>query len=297
MKPLAFALLTLALLALPASAQKKQKPAPADLVKTPFEAVDASSLPEQTDHLDIFLLIGQSNMKGRGVMPDSPLEDPRIIMLHKRTDEWFLARHPLHHVGDPKTFENSDNAGVGPGLAFAQTIASNNPAVRIALIPCAVGGTQIAKWQKGERLYEETIRRAQLALAQGPKGKTRIAGALWLQGEADSGSPEKIAAYPDRLKQLITDLRADLNLPELPFIACTIGELREDSQEARAQINAILLDLPNQIPNTDCVDSRPYAADIGDSVHFDTPTQQKHGQQFAQKYLELTPKTDQPNKR
>ncbi|MEM8953824.1 MAG: sialate O-acetylesterase [Verrucomicrobiota bacterium] len=278
------------LLALPLSAltQKKPKRAPDNLVTTPFVPANPAEFPDGTDHLDIFLLMGQSNMKGRGVMPDTPLKDPRIIMLHKATDEWFHARHPLHHVGDPNTFEESDNAGVGPGLAFALALAAHDPAARIALIPCAVGGTQIAKWQKGERLYEEAVRRAKLALEQSPKGKTRIAGAIWLQGEADSATPEQIAAYPDKLEQMITALRADLNLPELPFIVCTIGELKEDSKDQRAQINDILLDLPNQVPNTAAVDSREYAADIGDSVHFDTATQNKHGQQFAEQYLKLT---------
>src|SRR5690606_6323171 len=98
---------------------------------------------------------------------------------------WFLARHPLHLVGDPETFEGHDNAGVGPGLAFAEAVAEARPETRIALVPCAVGGTPIARWAKGQRLYEDAVRRAKLALGQGPEGKTRIAGALWLQGEAD----------------------------------------------------------------------------------------------------------------
>ncbi|MEM7146789.1 MAG: sialate O-acetylesterase [Verrucomicrobiota bacterium] len=287
MKPL-LTLTVLLALTVSAFAQKNPKRAPEDLVATPFVPANPTEFPEGTDHLDIFLLMGQSNMKGRGVMPDTPLKDPRIIMLHKATDEWFHARHPLHHVGDPETFEKSDNAGVGPGLAFALAIAAHDPAARIALIPCAVGGTQIAKWQKGERLYEEAVRRAKLALEQGPKGKTRIAGAIWLQGEADSSTPEKIAVYPEKLEQMIADLRADLDLPDLPFIVCTIGELKEDSAPQRAQINAILLDLPNQVPHTAAVDSRDYAADIGDKVHFDTATQKKHGQQFAEQYLQLT---------
>ena len=267
--------------------QKRKKAAPQDLVQIPFVPADVKQFPAEADQLEVFLLVGQSNMKGRGVMPSELGEDPRIIMLHKRTDEWFLARHPIHHVGNPKDFTGSDNAGVGPGLAFARAILEAKPNSRIALIPCAVGGTSLAKWQKGERLYEEAIRRAKLAMEKGPEGKTRIAGALWLQGEADSGSPERIAKYAEGLEKMISDLRSDLGIPDLPFIACTIGELREDSKEARAAINEILLDLPNQVPHTDCVDSRSFAEDIGDSVHFDTATQQKHGKLYAEKWLKL----------
>ena len=281
-------LVLLLLIATPALAQRRSKRAPADLVRKPFVPADPTTFPGETERLDVFLLIGQSNMKGRGVMPKQPLEDARIVMLHKRTDQWFHARHPLHHVGDPRTFENSDNAGVGPGLAFAQSLVAKDPKLRIALIPCAVGGTQIAKWQKGQRLYQEAVRRAKLALEQGPKGKTRIAGALWLQGEADSSTAEKIERYPKLLSAMIKDLRADLELPELPFIACTIGELRDDSKEARASINRVLLELPDRVAHTACVDSRSFAVDIGDRVHFDTATQEEHGRRFAAKYLELT---------
>ena len=89
------------LIATPALAQRKPKRAPADLVRKPFVPADPTTFPGETERLEVFLLLGQSNMKGRGVMPQKPLEDPKIVMLHKRTDEWFHARHPLHHVGNP----------------------------------------------------------------------------------------------------------------------------------------------------------------------------------------------------
>ena len=87
---------------------------------------------------------------------------------------------------------------------------------------------------------------------------------------------------------MIEDLRTELTLAGLPFIACTIGELRDDSKEARALINRVLFELPDRIAHTACVDSRSFAADIGDRVHFDTVTQEEHGRRFAAKYLELT---------
>tara|TARA_R110002049_G_scaffold285698_4_gene466920 strand:+ start:24086 stop:26449 length:2364 start_codon:yes stop_codon:yes gene_type:complete len=270
-----------------APAKRKKKGAPADLTKPPLDPADLSAFPDGTQRLDIYLLMGQSNMKGRGVMPSEPLRDRRIVMMHLGTDGYYLARHPLHLTGDPADFSGADNAGVGPGLDFAQSMVDANPNRRILLVPCAVGGTQIASWQKGAKLYERAVRRAKLAVQQAPQGKSRIAGALWLQGEADSNAPERIEVYAERLDQMIDDLRADLDLPELPFVACTIGELRPDS-ESRVKINEILLDLPNRKPHTACVDSRAYAVSIGDNVHFDTPTQQRHGRQYAELMLKLS---------
>ena len=197
-----------------------------------------------------------------------------------------LARHPLHLVGCPKDFSGADNAGAGPGLAFAETLAQALPSPRIALLPCAVGGSNINQGRKRRTFYDETVRRAKPALEQGPKGKTRIAGALWLQGEADTRTPEKLKAYPIALGQLIDNLRTDLGITDLPFIACTIGEMKPEAA-LRKQMNAILLDIKSIRPNTACIDSRTFAKDIGDNVHFNTPTQKEHGRRYAAEYLKL----------
>lgn len=138
-------------LSTPLLAQKAATPPP---TKPPLEAVDVTKLPEGTTQLDLFLLMGQSNMKGRGAMPEEPKHDPRIVMMHVKDDQWYLARHPLHLTGDAQTFKGHDNAGVGPGLAFAEAMAEAHPKSAIGLVPCAVGGSSIQLWQKGAKLYE-----------------------------------------------------------------------------------------------------------------------------------------------
>lgn len=279
----------LLLVCLPAAAQEKKKqrantPPP---TKPPLISADITTLPEGTDHLDLYLLIGQSNMKGRGHMPEEPKNDPRIVMMHLRTDEWFNARHPLHLVGDPQTFEGHDNAGVGPGLAFAEAVATADPNARIGLLPCAKGGTSITLWKEGAKLYTEAIRRTKLALEQGPKGKTRLKAVLWLQGEADSPF-QRMQNYQANLNDLVDRLRKDLDDPDLPFIAATIGEMRPDTAESlRSVVNKILLDLPNQREHTACVDARDLMGNIGDNVHYDTASQEEIGRRFAKLYLEM----------
>ncbi len=273
---------------LPVPAKKQARAVTPPPTKPPLEPAEIKTLPEGVEQLEIFLLLGQSNMKGRGAMPEEPLRNPRILMMHKPSDGWFLARHPLHLTGDPTTFQGHDNAGVGPGLAFGQAIAKARPKSGIALIPCAAGGTRIGLWAKGKRLYENVIRKAKLALQQGPPGKCRIAGVLWLQGESDSNTPERIAAYPEALAGLVDHLRTDLNNPDLPFIATTIGEMRANI-EGKKKINAILLDLPNQRPRTACVDGRDLKGHIGDFVHSDTATQNEIGRRFASTLQENFP--------
>ncbi len=255
--------------------------------KPPLDAVELARLPGGVTRLDLFLLIGQSNMKGRGVMPAEPKRDPRLVMMSLKDDAWYLARHPLHLTGDPKTFDGADNAGVGPGLTFAEAIAAASPNTRVGLVPCAVGGSAIALWQKGARLYENAVRRAKLAMQAGAPVQARIRGALWLQGEADA-TDERLGVYEDKLQALVRDLRAELGEPELPFIACTIGEMSPDGAGRRkADMNTILLRLPAKVPRTACVDARDLKTHIGDNVHFDTAAQEEIGRRYAAKYRAL----------
>lgn len=257
--------------------------------KPPFDAVDITKLPEGTTQLDLYLLTGQSNMKGRGVMPEEPKRDPRIVMMHLKDDQWYLARHPLHLTGDAQTFKGHDNAGVGPGLAFAEAVAEANPKSAIGLVPCAVGGSSIKLWQKGAKLYDEALRRAKLALQTTAPIKAQIRGVIWLQGEANA-NPAELPLHADRLKAMIESLRADLALPELPFIACTIGEMKgEEALKNIKAMNDILLALPKSVPHTACVDARDLKTHIGDQVHFDTAAQEEIGRRFAAKAAGLAP--------
>lgn len=254
----------------------------------PFESADVTKLPDGVEQFDLYLLMGQSNMKGRGIMPEEPKRDSRIVVMHLKDDRWYLARHPLHLTGDARTFAGHDNAGVGPGLSFAETVVTGNPRVRVGLIPCAVGGSRIDLWQQGAKLYVNAVRRAELALQATALVKGRIRGVLWLQGEADS-APNRREVYATKLLKLVDNLRADLSTPDLPFIACTVGEMGESPRVAdKAAMNAILLSLPDKRPHTACVDARDLKGNIGDNVHFDTASQNAIGRRYADQMKKLT---------
>jgi hypothetical protein len=266
-------------------AQKAATPPP---TKPPLVSVDITKLPEGATHLDLWLLCGQSNMKGRGFMREDPKNDPRIVMMHKMDDQWYLARHPLHLTGDAETFQGHDNAGVGPGLAFAEVLAEQDKTAAIGLVPCAVGGSSIKLWQKGAKLYEDALRRAKLALQTTTPVKARLRGILWLQGEANANA-EELPLHAERLRAMIAAFRTDLAQPDLPFIACTIGEMQPEPRLSDLKaMNDIQLVLPRNVPHTACVDARDLKTHIGDSVHFDTAAQNEIGKRFADKFLQVT---------
>lgn len=268
------------------------------VLKDGAESVDISKLPEGVRRLDLFLLAGQSNMKGRGEVPPDQKSNPHIVSMQMKNDQWVVARDPLHVDGRVDPIDKKSNAGVGPGLSFAQTLAAREPDVLIGLIPCGVGGSKISQWQPGvpRSLYDEAVRRAKLALSQGPPGKTQLRGVLWLQGESDS-KDNLCPEYQKSLLKLVDNLRKDLGIPDLPFIACTIGsfvEAKANYPRAR-EINGILLDLPKQRPQTACVDARDLKGNIGDNLHYNTESQTTIGPRYAEKYLSLQA-ADMPSK-
>lgn len=250
------------------------------------EPVDPAVFTQGSERVDIYLLLGQSNMKGRGALPTKQSMDPRIICMSMGNDQWYVAKHPLHKAGVPDLIDGSDNAGVGPGLAFAQAMLADDSATRIALVPSAHGGSWIQLWAKNGRFYTPALRRAKQALSDFPEGKARIAGVLWLQGESDS-LENRYAVYAAKLQDLVQRLRANLNEPELPFVACTIGTFIKPKGKYLyvEQINADLLALPGKLPFTACVDARDLKdGHIGDHMHYNTESQQVIGGRYAKAF-------------
>src|SRR5512133_2517565 len=89
------------------------------------------------NEFDLYILMGQSNMAGRGVITDSmkSIRNDKVWMLTKE-NKWVVASHPVH-------FDKPGVAGVGPGLSFGTAMAEAHPGRKIGLIPCAVGGKSV----------------------------------------------------------------------------------------------------------------------------------------------------------
>lgn len=253
------------------------------LLLAPLVAVPAAEPvqlpPPQQVHL--FLLIGQSNMAGRGVVePQDKLPHPRVVMLSK-DGQWVPAVDPMH-------FDKAA-AGVGLGRTFGIQIAEAHPGITVGLIPCAVGGSPIDAWQPGafyaptrSHPWDDALRRAKLALQSGV-----LKGILWHQGESDAN--DKLApGYEAKLHDLIQRLRAELAAPEVPFLAGQMGHFPDSPwNEAQKQVDQAHRDLPTRVPHTAFV-SAEGLRHKGDKVHFDAASYREFGKRYAEAYAKLT---------
>src|SRR5260370_683210 len=162
---------------------------------------------------DIFLLIGQSNMAGRGVVEEQDRQPiPRVFMLNKAM-EWVPAMDPVH-------FDKPDIAGVGLERFLEKMRAAADRTGWMGLVPAAFGGTSLEEWKAGGKLYEEAVRRAKFAMSSG-----KLRGILWHQGEADAGKKELASSYRQRFAAMIAQLRPDLGEAGLPVVVGQLGEI------------------------------------------------------------------------
>jgi hypothetical protein len=246
-----------------------------------------TTLPDE-QQLELFLLIGQSNMEGAPTpLPVDREPIARVWALgyddcaNQQYNVWRAASSPLHHC----------STGVGPGDEFGKALAKAWPQSHIGLIPAALSGVDVDLYRKGviskrrnefkippdnkrDSAYEMVIERAKLAQKHG-----KIRAILWHQGESDNTSPEWVG----KVAEIVSDLRTDLGLEvSVPFLA---GELLYSG--CCAAHNAKVNELPQAIPNAHVISARGLQG--MDNFHFNRDAQHELGGRYAEKFLELYP--------
>ncbi|MFD2211897.1 sialate O-acetylesterase [Virgibacillus halophilus] len=219
------------------------------------------------------LLIGQSNMAGRGFIKDvPPIYNEHINML--RNGRWQMMAEPLHfdrHI-----------SGVGPAASFAQAWTEDHPGESIGLIPCAEGGSSIDEWTIDGPLTRHAISEAKFAMET-----SEIVGILWHQGESDSYG-EHYKTYEDKLLSLFKHLRDELHAPDIPIIIGELGHYLGEVGFGKSaieykQINQILSDVTLTEKNCYFVTSKGLTANP-DGIHIDAVSQRKFGLRYYEAF-------------
>lgn len=265
------------------------------------------------DELSVFLLLGQSNMAGQAMCASrSQTTDPRVLNFGYTSESWELAVEPLHH-------DRPGRNGAEIGTSFARALVERGlVAGKVGLVPCAFGGSSLARWTRrtapartapedeyaGDAavsirgnpglpgdLYEHAWHRGRLALSAHPRAVLR--GILLHHGSTDGAQLELAQAYGAGLRQLIADLRADFDSPEIPFV---MGE-----QGAFVGIESVV---PVPFVETIRAQTEAVAADDtfveivssarlghkGDRLHFSAEAYREFGVRYADVWAELEEK-------
>ena len=258
--------------------------------KPPSEKLNiAWKIPSVKENFHVFLLMGQSNMSGFAMMlREDKRPVARVVKLPTKGKlKWYPAAHPLHNR------LKSDRFGLG--LPFAKEYLKDKPDVVVGLIPVAWGGAGIDKLKKGTSTYEDAIKKAQFAMAQGT-----IKGVLWHQGETDTVQQANADSYDQKLAQLIADVRADLKDDKLAFIVGNLAEFYGTGKDHRSpdrvkridHVRSVLRALPDKVANTGFVESSACSSPDHHKVHFDRKSYIILGTRYATVYADMLDKAD-----
>ncbi len=228
-----------------------------------------------------FLLIGQSNMAGRGEFDEvEPIKNRDCYML--RMGRWQTMSEPINP--DRAIVGTSFHSGVGLSASFADAYAKAF-GVRVGLIPCADGGTRISQWMPGEVLYDHAVMMAGLAMRT-----SKLCGILWHQGESDCHSDEELAAHGEKLIHMMRSLRRDLGDEKLPIV---MGELSESITEKwkvgqrPVAMNAAFAEHAKALAPCAVASSRGLALKE-DGIHFNSASLRVFGRRYFEAYCQIT---------
>ncbi len=243
---------------------------------------------------DVYLLIGQSNMAGRGEMKDEDHTTIPNVYLLDSEGKPVPATNPMNIYSSIRKTDAVQ--AMGPGASFAKVIAEKTGR-KVLLVVNARGGSSINDWRKNlvsyikvgdsaeytsVSFYGEALRRARQAMQYGA-----LKGIIWHQGCSDQDDEQYVA----KLTYMVDDFRKDLGA-DVPFIAGQLGGWRSSA----AGFNERLTRIHNYIIWTDWVSSdgcQPIvtASSNGqpdkEDPHFDRSSQIIMGQRYAQKILDM----------
>ncbi len=223
---------------------------------------------------DLFLLIGQSTMAGRGTMlaTDSAWH-PDDVQLLDSAGIPVQATLPLNRYSTIR--KELSLQGINPGVGFAEVIREKTGRP-LLLVVNARGGSALREWVPGSDYYNEAARRTRQAMQYGT-----LRAILWHQGESDSGQPED---YLELLSDMVASLRRDLGCGDVPFIAGEIARWHRNAD----RFNPVIRRIADRIPNSAFVSSED-CAPLRDSLdpHFGRDGQLLLGRRYAEKTIEM----------
>lgn len=220
-----------------------------------------------------FLMLGQSNMAGRGFIHEvPPIYNEKIKML--RNGRWQMMTEPINY--------DRPVSGISLAGSFADAWCRKNQEGIIGLIPCAEGGSTLDEWAVDEVLFRHAIIEAKLAMQN-----SELAGILWHQGESDSVNGN-YKVYYKKLLSIVETIRKELNEPDIPIIIGGLGDFlgKEGFGKSCIEYNLINQELQKfafEQDNCYFVTASGLTSNP-DGIHIDAISQRKFGLRYFEAF-------------
>ena len=218
-----------------------------------------------------FLIIGQSNMAGRGFLSDAePLDTNKGRLKVLRNGMWLKMYRPV----------NPDRSYSGTCLAetFAKAYSDDHPCVDVGIIPCADGGTSLNQWREGGLLFDNAINCAKLAMRT-----SHLVGILWHQGESDCDD-ELHPLYLEKITAIMSAMRRELNAENIPLVVGGLGDFLKNRTESPqlanyTYVNSALMKFAELTSSTAFASAEGLTSNP-DNLHFDHRSLKEFGLRY-----------------
>ena len=233
--------------------------------------------------MNSFLLLGQSNMAGRGRFGEVEEIKSNGTMFVLRNGRWQTMSEPINIVRSvsPSCDDGLIKCGIGLSATFAECYR-NTYNREIGLIPCADGGTKLDDWKVGGLLFEHAILQGKLA-----QRTSEISGILWHQGESDSSNVEDVQNYENKFLTIMINLLKELNIENVPIILGELGKFVEQKYPLSKQINKTLHHIAESNPKFG-IASAEGLTDRGDNLHFNSVSYRILGRRYFEAYQRIS---------
>ena len=224
-----------------------------------------------------FLLVGQSNMAGRGI-PSEVEKIPNDGIYVLRNGRWWPMYVPV----------NPDRVTAGTNLAesFVYQFLQDHPGDTVGIIPCADGGTALSQWEPGEVLYDHAVMMTSLATRT-----STLAGILWHQGESDCGDA-KYPLYEEKCSRILQQLRKDVGAENVPVILGGLGDFlpkwEKGDMSNYVHVNAALQAMAEKLPKFGFASAEGLGANP-DNLHFSAKALREFGLRYYEEFKRLAP--------
>lgn len=223
------------------------------------------------------LIIGQSNMAGRGFIEEAgPLDTNGQKLWVLRNGRWQLMYRPVN--------PDRDFSGTCMAESFAKAYSLDHPDVLVGVIPCADGGTCLDHWAVGSALFDNAVNNAKLAMRS-----SNLVAILWHQGESDC-MEERYPVYREKLTVIMEALRRELGAEDVPLVIGGIGEFLTQAPDAEAMgfnnyphINEALMTYAATTPHTVFVSAEGLTSNP-DKLHFNHESLQEFGLRYYEAF-------------
>ena len=243
---------------------------------TALLAIFACNAYSQTEY-DVFLLIGQSNMAGRGVLLESDYSTVPGVYLLNLDNCPEPASNPFNKYSTIR--KDLAMQQMSPAYSFGKTIFEKTSR-KILLVVNARGGSTIEEWSKEnpeKNYYSQAVIRTKAALKMG-----RLVAIIWHQGEGNSEEP---GDYLTKLSAFVKDLREDIGSGDVPFIA---GEIAPWWLPYATNFNPVINRVSEVISNSACISAEGTKTVSNEKdPHFDRESQLLLGERYAAMVLKM----------